>query len=93
MPYLAELAAAENNRLTVLAVNMRERPEQVRAFLDEVGVQLPILMMPDDATLLAYRVRGLPVSFLVAPDGTIARRIPGPVQPDDIMLPDGPMSW
>jgi hypothetical protein len=65
---------------------MREQPEQVTAFVNEIGVKLPILLAPDDATLLNYFVQGLPVSFLIAPDGTIARRILGPVQPSDLAL-------
>jgi thiol-disulfide isomerase/thioredoxin len=84
MPYLDTLAA--DNLLTVLAINMREQPEEVRVFVAELGIDFPILLNPDDATLLAYGVRGLPTSFLIAPDGTIARRILGPVQAADLTL-------
>jgi thiol-disulfide isomerase/thioredoxin len=84
MPLLAAAAQEHADTLTVLAVNMREQPEEVAAFLAELGVSLPVLLDPDDATLLAYQVRGLPVSYLVAPDGAIARRILGPVQPGDL---------
>jgi thiol-disulfide isomerase/thioredoxin len=84
MPLLAAAAEEHGDRLTVLAVNMRERPEPVAAFLTELGLDLPVLLNPDDATLLAYQVRGLPTSYLVAPDGAIARRIMGPVQPGDL---------
>jgi thiol-disulfide isomerase/thioredoxin len=84
MPYLNELAAAHADKLTVLAVNMRESPEAVAPFVAELAIDLPILLQPDDATLLAYNVRGLPLSILVAPDGTIVRRIAGVVQPGDL---------
>jgi thiol-disulfide isomerase/thioredoxin len=84
MPYLNELAAAHADKLTVLAVNMRESPEAVAPFVAELAIDLPVLLAPDDATLLAYNVRGLPLSILVAPDGTIVRRIAGPVQPADL---------
>jgi cytochrome c biogenesis protein CcmG/thiol:disulfide interchange protein DsbE len=90
MPYLASLADAHSDTLTVLAVNMREQPDEVRAFAAELGLRLPILLDPDDATLLAYGVTGLPTSFLIAPDGSLARRIPGPVQPGDLLLPAPP---
>lgn len=87
MPFLATLALAQGDMLTVLAINMREQPDDVRTFVDELGIRLPILLEPDDATLLAYRVTGLPTSFLIAPDGTLARRIPGPLQPGDVLFP------
>lgn len=79
MPYLDRLAATHPNRLTVLAVNMRERATEVAFFADTLNLRLPILLAPDDATLLAYNVRGLPISILVAPRGTIALRIAGPL--------------
>lgn len=86
MPYLAALAEAHRDTLTVLAVNMREERAEVAAFTAGLGIDLPILLDPDDSTLLAYGVRGLPMSFLVAPDGSLAQRIPGPVQPGDLDL-------
>lgn len=88
MPYLSELAHTEGDTLTVLAINMREGPETVAAFVAELGIDLPVLLAPDDATLLAYGVRGLPMSFLVGPDGALVKRIPGIVQPDDLLVID-----
>lgn len=90
MPYLAELAETQGDTLTVLAVNMREQPAVVAAFVAELGIDLPILLNPDDATLLAYGVRGLPLSILITPNGTVARRILGPVQPGDLLLAGAP---
>jgi thiol-disulfide isomerase/thioredoxin len=87
MPYLAALAETHRDTLTVLAVNMREQPEEVAAFAAELEIDLPILLAPDNQTLLAYGVRGLPMSFLVAPDGVLAQRIAGPVQPSGLDIP------
>jgi thiol-disulfide isomerase/thioredoxin len=81
MPYLDRLAADHANQLSVLAVNMRESKTTVRAFVEEFDLHLPILVAPDDATLLAYYVRGLPVSVLIDPDGMVTQRIVGPIQP------------
>lgn len=81
MPYLDRLATDHADRLTVLAVNMRESEATVRAFVEELDLHLPILLAPDDATLLAYYVRGLPISVLIDPDGMLVRRIVGPVLP------------
>jgi hypothetical protein len=84
MPYLAHITETHCDTLTVLAINMREQPEQIRAFLVDLAIKLPILVNPDDATLLAYGLRGLPVALSIAPDGTIAHRAVAPVQPSDL---------
>ncbi len=79
MPYLTHLASEHAGDLTVLAVNMREPPGVITPFVVELGLDLPILLQPDDATLLAYDVRGLPVSVLIDPDGMAALRAVGPL--------------
>ena len=81
MPYLDRLATDYADCLTVLAVNMRESEATVRAFATELDLRLPILMQPDDATLLAYYVRGLPISVLIDPEGNVVQQIAGPIQP------------
>lgn len=72
------------DRLTVLAVNMRESEDAVAAYVAELGLRMPVLLAPDDATLLAFNVRGLPISFLIDPDGAVVQRIVGPVTPGRI---------
>ena len=79
MPYLARLARAHAGDLTVLAVNMREPPSVVAPFVAEFGPELPIVLQPDDATLLAYDVRALPTSVLIDPDGMVVTRSVGPL--------------
>lgn len=81
MPYLDRLAAEHADQLSVLAINMRESEATMRAFVEEFDLHLPILVAPDDATLLGYYVRGLPVSVLIDPDGMVTQRIAGPIQP------------
>jgi len=65
----------EHNRgrgFTVLAVNQQERPEAARKFLDEFGVTYPVALDRSGEVDQAYGVgRGMPISFLVAPDGVI----------------------
>jgi thiol-disulfide isomerase/thioredoxin len=81
MPYLHQLAVEHSDQLTVLAVNMRESEQEIAAFVDELDLELPVLLAPDDATLLAYNVRGLPLSVLIDPSGAVVRRIAGPIAP------------
>lgn len=79
MPYLNQLAAARE--IQVVGVNFNEGEGVVRAFVDEYGIAFPILMQPDDITLLVYGVRGLPRTFVIAPDGAIALTIIGEIDP------------
>lgn len=81
MPYLQELAARYPEQLTVLAINMREDAATVQPFLDEVRVTFPVLLHPDNETLLNYGVSGLPLSFVVDPDGVLRLRRMGPLTP------------
>lgn len=79
MPYLNELAVTRD--LQVLGVNFKEDAATARRFVDEHGISFPILIEPDDITLLVYAVRALPRTFLIAPDGYIALEIAGEVDP------------
>ncbi|MEZ4860369.1 MAG: TlpA disulfide reductase family protein [Caldilineaceae bacterium] len=84
MPYLQHLADTYAGDLTVLAINMRERPATIQPYVDALGITLPILLQPDDATLLSYGVRALPLSFLVDDRGQLIYRQVGPLHPDQI---------
>lgn len=81
MPYLQTLADQHADQLTVLGVNMREKPTEIQSFVDEMQVHFPILMQPDDAMLLAYAVRKLPLTIVVDPDGRMIYHQFGPLQP------------
>jgi hypothetical protein len=63
---------------------MRESKDAVAAFVNELDLHLSVLLAPGDAILLAYNVRGLPISFLIDPDGAVVQRIVGPVTPGRI---------
>jgi peroxiredoxin len=63
-----------NREFTVLAVNQQEQPDTVRHFLDEFGVTYPVVLDRSGEVNEAYGVgRGMPISFLVAPDGVIEK--------------------
>jgi thiol-disulfide isomerase/thioredoxin len=81
MPYLDSLARDEPD-LAVLGINMRESREVVEAFAAEHALHLPLLLDPDDATLSAYQVMNLPLTVVVSPDGSIAGRFFGPLEPE-----------
>ncbi len=79
MPYLAEVA--DTRAVKVLGVNFNEEATVVEKFVNDRAITFPILLNPDDITLLVYGVRGLPRTFVIAPDGTIAHSVIGQLDP------------
>lgn len=77
MPALQKLA--QERGLVVLGVNFNEPGEAVAEFIAQHHISFPILMNPDDITLLTYQVRALPRTFVIAPDGTMALSIAGTI--------------
>jgi thiol-disulfide isomerase/thioredoxin len=80
MPVLQQVADRYGENLLVLGINMRETAAEISTFVDALGLQFPILMTPDDATLIAYSVVGLPQTVIVNPAGIIVDRRFGPLE-------------
>ncbi len=64
-------ARFESTDLAVLAVNFDEPPEQVQAFVDELGLSFTTLLDPGGEIQLLYQVRGYPTTYFVDEEGTI----------------------
>ncbi|MGL4649333.1 MAG: TlpA family protein disulfide reductase [Caldilineaceae bacterium] len=79
MPYLQTLATQSPEQIAVLGINQREDTATIAAFAKELGITYPLLLNPKDATLLAYDVRGLPLTAIIAPDGTLVEVVRGPL--------------
>lgn len=77
MPYLQRLA--DDSNIAVLGVNFHESPAAVNRFLTDHAITFPILMNPDQVTIIFYQARSLPRTILINPDGLIALRIIGPI--------------
>lgn len=77
MPALERLSIAERGRLAVVAVDQREDPAVVRAFVKRFGVTFPVGI--DDAQALGTELHliGLPSSFFVDRDGVIRDAVDG----------------
>ena len=66
----------EHNRetLMILGVNQQERPEAVSLFVNDYGVTYPVLLDSSGEVSQAYGVgRGMPITYVVAPDGVIEK--------------------
>jgi len=80
LPVLQELQRTRaGDRFELLAVSVDDDPAKVvPAFAAAHGMNYPILYA-DRRTMDAFAVRLLPTSYLIAPDGSIARRYVGPL--------------
>jgi len=80
---MPELSALHVMREQVQVVGLAYEdiePEDMRAFLEERPVAYPIVIVdPMDPPRDFATPRGLPITYLIAPDGKVARQFLGPV--------------
>ncbi len=56
---------------SVVAVNVQEDRETVNEFVEDLELSFPVLLDHDGRTTRRYAVRGMPTSYLIAPDGRV----------------------
>lgn len=61
----------------ILAINMQEDRETVQRFISEHNFEYPILLDYAGAVARRYAVRGLPTSYVIAPDGSMPAALIG----------------
>jgi cytochrome c biogenesis protein CcmG/thiol:disulfide interchange protein DsbE len=62
-----------------LGVIYQDEENKVERFVRERGESYPSLMDADGKTAIAYGVYGVPETFFISPDGTIASKYVGPL--------------
>jgi cytochrome c biogenesis protein CcmG, thiol:disulfide interchange protein DsbE len=65
--------------VVILGVSFEDTAEGALAFRDELGGDWPLAGDPDSRTAIAYGVFGVPETFVIAPDGSIAAKTTGAV--------------
>lgn len=70
----------------VLAVNVGDDAPTVDRFLQEVKVDFPILLGWDDELLAQWSIQGLPMTFIIDPQGRLAYRVAGQLEWNDPAL-------
>jgi cytochrome c biogenesis protein CcmG/thiol:disulfide interchange protein DsbE len=85
-PELIKLDESHRERgdLRLVGVIYDDKVDAVRDFRADEGGRWPMLPDPDGAIGLGFGITGVPETFLVAPNGTIAYRILGGVRAADI---------
>ena len=84
-PDLEALTTASNGHgIAVLGVNQQETADAAKAFVDQFGLTYSVTLDRDGSVSDAYRVgHGLPVSFLVSPQGVIVKIYVGQIPHDE----------
>jgi cytochrome c biogenesis protein CcmG/thiol:disulfide interchange protein DsbE len=81
-PLLARAAAGHRAaRLAVVGVLYQDQPDAARAFVRQHGGTWPVGEDADGRTAAAWGVVGLPHTFFVRPDGTLASHQLGELTP------------
>ncbi len=65
--------------LEIIAINVEEPPEEIRAYAQTYGLTYPIALDPDASIFRRYGVFGLPTHYFIRPDGIIRDRWFGPL--------------
>jgi peroxiredoxin len=63
--------------VVILAINMGEDEDTIFIFTADYPADFPLLMDSDGAVIADWPVKGLPTTYVVAPDGSIAYRAIG----------------
>ena len=85
MPELSALDAMREHIDVVGLAYEDTTPEAMRAFLEKHPVVYPVALVDVYAPPKDFEVpRGLPMTWLLAPDGKVARKFTGPVTAHDI---------
>lgn len=76
MPELQELHERYGEALAVVGVTIDTRGagDRIRGFIEDVGVDFPILHDPDERFVRRFTTVGVPETFLIAADGTVLHR-------------------
>lgn len=68
----------------ILGVAVEDTPDAVRAYASEAKINYPLAMVQDDVEDTYGPIFGLPMSFLIARDGSICRKHLGPVSKETV---------
>ena len=80
-PVLVEAAPRMAKEVAFLGIVYEDEEAKVKAFLAKQGSAYPSLMDDGGKAAIAYGVYGVPETFFISPDGVIADKFVGPLNP------------
>ncbi len=69
--------SSDNGNIKIIAVNLSESKDRVGKFTQDYQLTFPVLLDGFGNTFERYRVRNLPVTYFISPDGIIREEIQG----------------
>ena len=79
---------ARDSRIRLVAINYKDKPQNAKAFLDQMGNPYAAIGVDQSGrTFIDWGAYGVPETFLVGPDGIIAKKYIGPLT-DEIVATD-----
>lgn len=76
----------QNKGLVVVGVDVEEPRPLVEAYVQRYGLLFPVVLDIEGTTAEAYRVRGLPMTYFINPDGVIVHVQRGAMREDELEL-------
>jgi cytochrome c biogenesis protein CcmG/thiol:disulfide interchange protein DsbE len=77
------LALAQDKRFTIAGLNYKDRPENARRFLGDLGNPFAAIGVDEaGGTAIDWGVYGVPETFVIGKDGKIAYKHVGPLTPE-----------
>jgi thiol-disulfide isomerase/thioredoxin len=70
-PFMAEIAAEQGDKLSIVAINVDEKREDAKAFLSEFATPFDIVFDPSGSLASEFKVPGMPTSFLYDRNGRL----------------------
>ncbi len=77
MPALQQVQSSYGTKINVVGVDVADPRSAAASFARKVGARYPLLADADGTVAARYRVDALPVTFVIAPGGTILARHDG----------------
>lgn len=79
-PYLTDLSRAyDPEDVQLLGVLYQDTPDRGRSFMRRYGGHWPSVVDRGSRTAIRYGVYGVPETFVISPEGTIAHKLVGPL--------------
>jgi len=75
----------ENDDMVVLGVNVMERLDEVKPYIEENGLTFPVVLDEEGMMGSLYLVRGMPTTYFIDKEGVILGSIPGMLTYDQMM--------